>query len=110
MLSTPYGSETTSTYFYPNINGYAYMTAVVQHPYGESDEDKVYGTAPCNTLQATACSMQPPVQILVGISAAGCLYLSVWHFCWNFSGWLVISFRMAFLFEKMSRWMTAVQG
>jgi uncharacterized protein len=51
MLSTPYGSETTSTYFYPNINGYAYIAAVVQHPYGESDEDKVYGTAPCNTLR-----------------------------------------------------------
>jgi uncharacterized protein len=45
MLSTPYGSETTSPYFYPNINDFAYIMAVVQHPYGESDEDRVYGAA-----------------------------------------------------------------
>ena len=41
ILSTPYGSETTSPYFYPNINGWAYIMGVVQHPYGESDEDKL---------------------------------------------------------------------
>eukprot|EP00892_Ulva_mutabilis_P001300 jgi/Ulvmu1/11170/UM072_0006.1 len=41
MLSTPYGSETTSPYWYPNINGWAYIMAVVQHPYGESDEERV---------------------------------------------------------------------
>ena len=41
FLTTPYGSETTSPYWYPNINGWAYLTAVVQHPYGESDEDRV---------------------------------------------------------------------
>ncbi|WP_116133790.1 PhoX family phosphatase [Tropicimonas sp. IMCC34043] len=41
VLSTPYGSETTSPYFYPNINGWSYIIAVVQHPYGESDEDKL---------------------------------------------------------------------
>lgn len=40
LLSTPYGSETTSPYFYPNINGWAYLMMVVQHPYGESDTDK----------------------------------------------------------------------
>lgn len=40
ILTTPYGAETTSPYFYPNINGFSYLTAVVQHPYGESDEDK----------------------------------------------------------------------
>lgn len=39
IQTTPYGSETTSPYFYPNINGYAYMTSVVQHPFGESDQD-----------------------------------------------------------------------
>lgn len=38
--TTPYGSETTSPYFYPNINGWGYMMSVVQHPYGESDSDK----------------------------------------------------------------------
>jgi len=41
IFSTPYGSETTSPYFYGNVGGHAYLTAVVQHPYGESDEDKL---------------------------------------------------------------------
>jgi uncharacterized protein len=39
--TTPYGSETTSVYWYPNVNGHAYLMSVIQHPYGESDEDKV---------------------------------------------------------------------
>jgi len=37
--TTPFGSETTSPYFYPNIGGFAYLMSVVQHPYGESDTD-----------------------------------------------------------------------
>jgi secreted PhoX family phosphatase len=41
IQTTPYGSETTSPYFYPDINGYAYLKSVIQHPYGESDEDKL---------------------------------------------------------------------
>ncbi|AJQ96910.1 PhoX family protein [Gynuella sunshinyii] len=41
--TTPYGSETTSPYWYPDINGWAYLMSVVQHPYGESDEDKNTG-------------------------------------------------------------------
>ncbi len=41
IQTTPYGSETTSPYFYPDINGYSYLMSVVQHPYGESDEDKL---------------------------------------------------------------------
>ncbi|EIC22971.1 PhoX family protein [Thiorhodovibrio frisius] len=41
IQTTPYGSETTSPYFYPNINGFAYLMSVIQHPYGESDEDKL---------------------------------------------------------------------
>lgn len=41
ILSTPYGSETTSPYIYTNINGFGYLMAVIQHPYGESDEDKL---------------------------------------------------------------------
>ncbi len=40
ILTTPYGSETTSPYFYPDINGWGYLMAVVQHPYGEFDVDK----------------------------------------------------------------------
>lgn len=41
IVTTPYGSEAISPYFYPNINGHAYIMTVVQHPYGESDEDKL---------------------------------------------------------------------
>jgi len=40
IQTTPYGSETTSPYFYPDVNGWAYLMSVIQHPYGESDEDK----------------------------------------------------------------------
>ena len=41
IQTTPYGSETTSPYWYPNINGFAYLMSVVQHPYGESDGDQL---------------------------------------------------------------------
>ncbi len=41
VLSTPYGSETTSPYWYANIGGFGYLMAVAQHPYGESDQDKL---------------------------------------------------------------------
>jgi secreted PhoX family phosphatase len=41
IQTTPYGSETTSPYVYQNINGFGYLMSVVQHPYGESDEDKL---------------------------------------------------------------------
>jgi uncharacterized protein len=43
ILTTPYGSETTGVYFYPNIGGHAYIKAQVQHPYGESDQDQMTG-------------------------------------------------------------------
>lgn len=43
--TTPYGSETTSVYIYPNVQGHAYLMNVVQHPYGESDEDKLRSPA-----------------------------------------------------------------
>jgi hypothetical protein len=45
IQTTPYGSETTSPYFYPDINGWAYLTSVIQHPYGESDQDKLVDAA-----------------------------------------------------------------
>ncbi|MBC7735734.1 MAG: DUF839 domain-containing protein [Candidatus Saccharibacteria bacterium] len=41
ILSTPYGSEATSVDWYPNVNGNAYLMAVVQHPFGETDQDKL---------------------------------------------------------------------
>jgi secreted PhoX family phosphatase len=44
IQTTPYGAEATSSYWYPNINGWAYLMSVVQHPYGESDGDKDTGT------------------------------------------------------------------
>ena len=37
IQTTPYGSETTSPYYYNNIGGYGYIMSVVQHPYGEGD-------------------------------------------------------------------------
>ncbi|UZK02867.1 PhoX family protein [Venatoribacter cucullus] len=43
IQTTPYGAETTSPYWYPNINGWAYLMSVIQHPYGESDRDKNTG-------------------------------------------------------------------
>ena len=41
IQTTPYGSETTSTYFYPNLNGFGYLMSVIPHPYGESDQDQL---------------------------------------------------------------------
>ncbi len=41
IQTTPYGSETTSPYYYPDIDGHGYLMSVVQHPYGESDQDKL---------------------------------------------------------------------
>lgn len=41
IMTTPYGSETTSPYWYPDINGFSYLKAVIQHPYGETDQDKL---------------------------------------------------------------------
>lgn len=43
--TTPYGSETTSPYFYPNVNGFGYLASVVQHPYGESDQKQLKDAA-----------------------------------------------------------------
>ncbi len=37
IFTTPYGAETTSLYNYPDINGFGYIMAVIQHPYTESD-------------------------------------------------------------------------
>ncbi len=39
ILSTPYGSEATSVDWYPDVNGHAYLMAVVQHPFGETDQN-----------------------------------------------------------------------
>lgn len=39
IATTPYGAEATSVDWYPNVMGHGYLTLVVQHPYGESDND-----------------------------------------------------------------------
>ena len=41
IFSTPYGAETTSPWWYNEIHGFRYFMAVVQHPYGESDQAQV---------------------------------------------------------------------
>lgn len=45
ILTTPYGSETTSPYVYPNIDGFGYLMTVIQHPFGESDQDQLLDPA-----------------------------------------------------------------
>lgn len=39
IVSTPYGSETTSPFWYKDLNGsgYGYLTLVTQHPFGETN-------------------------------------------------------------------------
>lgn len=41
VATTPFGSETTSPYWQEDINGFTYMNFVTQHPFGESDADKI---------------------------------------------------------------------
>jgi hypothetical protein len=41
IQTTPYGSEATSIYFYPNINGFGYLMSVIAHPYSDTDQDKL---------------------------------------------------------------------
>jgi hypothetical protein len=41
IMTTPYGAETTSVYYYPDFADSSYIVGVVQHPYGESDTDKL---------------------------------------------------------------------
>ncbi|MCB1379238.1 MAG: DUF839 domain-containing protein [Alphaproteobacteria bacterium] len=41
VLTTPYGAEVTSPMYYKNVDDkFDYLVTVIQHPYGESDEDK----------------------------------------------------------------------
>jgi hypothetical protein len=41
IQTTPYGSETSSIYFYPNLNGFGYLMSVIAHPYGDGNQDKL---------------------------------------------------------------------
>lgn len=42
IFTVPAGSETTSPYWYPNINNFGYLMGVVQHPFGESGKIQDY--------------------------------------------------------------------
>jgi secreted PhoX family phosphatase len=44
IQTTPYGSETTSPYWH-HVGNFTYLTSVIQHPYGESDKDKLENPA-----------------------------------------------------------------
>lgn len=41
IQTAPYGSENTGIYFYPNINGWAYVMSTIQHPYEDSHQEKL---------------------------------------------------------------------
>jgi hypothetical protein len=56
IASTPYGSETTSPYWH-TLGDYSYMTFVVQHPYGETKDDKAATIAAMKTLSEQAPAM-----------------------------------------------------
>ncbi len=45
VLTTPYGAESTGAYWHEDIGGMKYLMTVVQHPYGESDRDKLLDPA-----------------------------------------------------------------
>ncbi|MBI1417485.1 MAG: DUF839 domain-containing protein [Limimaricola sp.] len=48
VFTTPYGSEVTSPFYYKNVDDkFDYLVTVVQHPYGESDQDMA--TSPDDT-------------------------------------------------------------
>jgi len=53
IFTTPYGSETTSPYWYPDVNGYGYLMSVIQHPYGEGDESGVHPRDRLGDAEAT---------------------------------------------------------
>jgi secreted PhoX family phosphatase len=60
IASGVYGGELTSPYYYRNINGWDYMTLVVQHPYDESDylkgPDTTYGKGTAGATPASLIS------------------------------------------------------
>jgi len=49
VFTSLYGAETTSPYWHKNINGFGYLTTVVQHPFGEDNKDKNESKADLNS-------------------------------------------------------------
>ncbi|BBN60125.1 alkaline phosphatase PhoX [Hydrogenovibrio marinus] len=41
IFTVPFGAETTSPYWYKDINGFGYLTMTTQHPFGEVKKDYV---------------------------------------------------------------------
>lgn len=41
IVSTPYGSETTSPFWHEDVNGFGYLTLTTQHPFGEIKDSNV---------------------------------------------------------------------
>jgi uncharacterized protein len=63
IVSTPYGSETTSPYWYKDINGFGYLTLVTQHPFGEtetSDADYLLVSAASDTQKNSTVGVVGP--------------------------------------------------
>jgi secreted PhoX family phosphatase len=61
IVSTPYGSETTSPFWYKDINGFGYLSLVTQHPFGEvSSGDVDYNL----TTSATDTQKQSSVGVV----------------------------------------------
>ena len=60
VVSGVYGGEVTSPYYYRDINGWDYMTLVIQHPYDESDylkgPDTTYGKGATGATPASGIS------------------------------------------------------
>ena len=56
IASTPYGSETTSPYWF-TIGDFDYMSYVIQHPYGESDQAQL--SQPGSTGELLSCLFAP---------------------------------------------------
>lgn len=44
IATTPYGSETTSPFWYKDLNGFGYLSLVTQHPFGEVGDSYVRPT------------------------------------------------------------------
>ena len=55
IASTPYGSETTSPYWF-TVGEWDYMSYVIQHPYGESDQDKLSEAGNTGTRACFDCN------------------------------------------------------
>lgn len=52
MFTTPIEAESTSAFWHKNINGYGYMTAVTQHPAGDTSESYISVIGPFENLSS----------------------------------------------------------